>query len=141
MEHNTLLIIKPNATAKNKVGAIIKMVEDHGFIIERIKMFRFDEKLAKEFYTEHIGKPFFGRLMEFMLSGTVVGVVLHRDSAVPLLRELIGNTIIGKAKAGTIRYLFADTSTRNAVHASDSIARAKVEIELIFPELKQENFS
>ena len=137
MKHNTLLLIKPNATAKNKIGAIIKMVEEHGFIVENLKMFRMDATLANEFYAEHVGKSFFEELMGFMLSGPIVAVVLHRDNAVTFLRELIGNTMFGKANPGTIRHLFADSSTQNAVHASDAIERAKVEIGLIFPEWKQ----
>jgi len=136
MEHNTLLLIKPNATAKNKIGAIIKMVEEHGFTVENLKMFRMDETLANEFYAEHVGKSFFEELMGFMLSGPIVGVVLRRENAVPFLRDLIGNTIKDKAMPGTIRFLYADSSTQNAVHASDAIERAKIEIDLIFPEWK-----
>jgi len=137
MEQSTLLIIKPNVTAKNKSGEIIKIVEDHGFVIESIKKFRMDEELANEFYAEHTGKSFFAELMGFMLSGTVVAVVLRRENAITFLRELIGNTIKEKAKPGSIRYLYADSSTQNAVHASDSVGRAKIEIDLIFPEFKK----
>ena len=134
MEHNTLLLIKPNITAKNKIGEILKIIEDHGFIIDRLKMFRMSEKIASEFYQEHKGKSFYGRLVEFMMSGTTVGAVLHRNNAVQMLRELIGNTDHQKAHPGTIRFLYGETITRNAVHASDSIEHAEREIKLIFPD-------
>jgi nucleoside-diphosphate kinase len=137
MEHDTLLMIKPNATAKNKVGEILKIVEDHGFIIEWVKTIKFDDELAAQFYAEHVGKPFYPRLSEFMKSGRTVAVVLHRNNAVELLRKLVGNTDYEKANPGTIRYLYGETITRNAVHASDSNESADREIHLIFPEIKK----
>ncbi len=135
MEYDTLFMIKPNATAKNNIGQILKMVEEHGFIIDWMKMIKFDEKLAGEFYSEHKGKPFYPRLVDFMKSGKTVAVVLHRNNAVQLLRKLVGDTDCEQANPGTIRYLFGDTITRNAVHASDSIESAKREIALVFPEI------
>jgi nucleoside-diphosphate kinase len=134
MEHDTLLLIKPDATAKNKIGEIIRIIEMHGFIIERMRMFRMDKELASAFYSEHKGKPFYNRLMEFMQSGKVVGAILHRNNAVEFLRDLIGDTDHQKARPGTIRYMYGETITRNAVHASDSVERAREEVKLIFPD-------
>ncbi|MCD6182201.1 MAG: nucleoside-diphosphate kinase [Candidatus Cloacimonetes bacterium] len=134
MEHTTLLLIKPNATAKNKIGEIIKMVEDHGFVIDRLKIFRFDTELGRQFYAIHAEKPFFSRLIDFMTSGKTVAVVVHRDNAVAFLRKLVGNTDHTQAAPGTIRHLYGESITMNAVHASDSPENAVREIGLIFPE-------
>ncbi|HEX38267.1 MAG TPA: nucleoside-diphosphate kinase [Candidatus Cloacimonetes bacterium] len=134
MIEKTLLLIKPNATKKNAIGAILKMIEDNEFEITKLKMFRMDNELADKFYAEHIGKSFYETLKSFMLSGNIVGAVLIREDAIIKLRELVGNTNPEKAALGTIRYLFADSFTENAVHASDSSQSAKREIGLIFPE-------
>ncbi len=133
MEQNTLLLIKPNATKKNKIGSILKIIEDNGFVIDQLKMFTMDNELADIFYAEHIGKSFYPQLKSFMLSGKIVGAVLSREEAILKLRELVGNTNYEKAALGTIRFLFADSFTENAVHASDSPESAKREIALIFP--------
>ncbi len=132
MEQNTLLLIKPNATKKHKIGAIMKMIEENGFVIEKLKMFKMDENLANKFYEEHIGKPFFESLKNFMKSGKIVGVVLSREDAILKLRELVGNTDCTKANLGTVRALYGDSMNENAVHASDSIESAEREIALIF---------
>lgn len=134
MKQNTLLLIKPNATRKHKIGSILKMVEENGFVVEKLKMFIMDNNFADRFYAEHIGKDFFPRLKSFMLSGKIVGAVLSREDAILKLRELVGNTNPEKAALGTIRFLYADSFTENAVHASDSPESAEREIRLIFPE-------
>ncbi|TSA23688.1 nucleoside-diphosphate kinase [bacterium] len=133
MEQKTLLLIKPNATKKNKIGSIFKIVEDNGFVIEQLKMFSMDNDLADTFYAEHICKSFYLQLKSFMLSGKIVGAVLFREDAIVKLRELVGNTNFEKAAHGTILFLFADSFTENAVHASDSHESAELEISLIFP--------
>ena len=134
MEHDTLFLIKPNVTSRSQIGEVLQMVEKNGFSIEMLKMFKMDMATAEEFYTEHKGKSFYHRLVDFMTSGKTVAAVLHRTNAVPLLRELIGNTDFHQARAGTIRFLYANSITRNAVHASDSIESAKREIGIIFPD-------
>ncbi len=133
MKQKTLLLIKPNATKKNKIGSILKIVEDNGFVIEQLKMFSMDNDLADTFYAEHIGKSFYPQLKSFMLSRKIVVAVLFREDAIVKLRELVGNTNFEKAAPGTIRFLFADSFTENAVHASDSPESAELEIALIFP--------
>jgi len=92
-----------------------------------------DSELANTFYAEHIGKSFFPQLKSFMLSGKIVGAILSREDAIVKLRELVGNTNFEKAAPGTIRFLFADSFTENAVHASDSPESAERETGLIFP--------
>ena len=133
MKQETLLLIKPNAVRKNKIGAILDMIEANGFEIVKMKMLKMTSEMADEFYAEHIGKGFFEELKNFMLSGNIVGVVLSREEAIPKLRELVGNTNYEKAALGTIRFLFADSFTENAVHASDSPESAEREIGIIFP--------
>lgn len=133
MTEQTLLLIKPNATAKGHIGEILSIIEKHGYRILQLKSFQFNKELADKFYAEHIGKEFFERLVKFMTSGMTVAALLEKENAVPDLRELIGDTNPDKRKPGTIRYLYADTVTENAVHASDSHDHALHEISLIFP--------
>jgi nucleoside-diphosphate kinase len=134
MTELTLLLIKPNATRKHHIGDILAIVEKHGFRIKKLKSFTFDLPLATQFYEEHIGKEFFERLVTFMTSGMIVAALLEKDEAVYHLRELIGDTNPETRKMGSIRYLYADTYTENAVHASDTHDHALREIALIFPE-------
>ncbi len=79
MKQNTLFLIKPDATGRNEIGQILAKVEENGFEIEKLKMFKMDEELANKFYAEHIGKPFFSSLSEFMRSGKIVGAMLSRE--------------------------------------------------------------
>ncbi|MDP8201721.1 MAG: nucleoside-diphosphate kinase [Candidatus Tenebribacter burtonii] len=133
MKQNTLLLIKPNSTEKNQIGAILKMVEENGFVIEKLKMFNMNSDLTDAFYVEHLGKGFYTELSEFMRSGKIVGAVLSREEAVLKLRELVGNTDCTKAALGTVRSIYGESIGENAVHASDSIESAEREIGLIFP--------
>ncbi len=134
MQH-TLLLIKPNATKKHVSGAILKMIEEAGFVIEGMKMLRMDRQFADTFYAVHRGKSFYDRLIEFMVSGKTVAVALSREDAVKYLREFIGATNPDEAAEGTIRKLYGDTVTYNAVHASDSPENAEKELAFVFPEL------
>ncbi|MDP8268067.1 MAG: nucleoside-diphosphate kinase [Candidatus Tenebribacter davisii] len=132
MKQKTLLLIKPNSTNLNKIGAILQIVEKNGFVIEDLKMFRMNCDLADAFYVEHLGKGFYNELSEFMRSGKIVGAVLSREDAVLKLRELVGNTDSTIAALGTIRSMYGISKGENAVHASDSIESAEREIALIF---------
>jgi nucleoside-diphosphate kinase len=134
MERFTLLLIKPNATAKNKIGEILKIMEDHGFVIEALKLMVLDDEITSRFYAEHKGKPFYEGLVEFMHSGKTVAAVLRRENAVTELRKLVGNTDPAKAEAGTIRHIYGETVRMNAVHASDSVENAQKEISIMFPD-------
>ncbi len=135
MQH-TLLLIKPNATKKHVSGAILKMIEEAGFVIEGLKMFRMDRAFAETFYAVHKGKPFYEKLVEFMVSGKTIAVALTRENAVQFLREFIGATNPEEADEGTIRCLYGDTVTLNAVHASDCVENARKELAFVFPDLK-----
>lgn len=132
MNQQTLLLIKPNAVAHQHVGHIISIIEDYGFTIMNIKVFQFTREKAEFFYIMHKDKGFYERLVDFMCSGVTFALLLEKKNAVEELRELIGEVEPEKRKPGTIRALYADGVTENAVHASDSLSNAKREISLIF---------
>ncbi len=128
----TLLLIKPNVVKKNKIGAVLSIIEEKGIVIKKMRMLTMTGDLAKTFYAVHYGKPFYEKLVEFMISGPIVAVVLEHEDCVKYVREIIGNTDPEKAEDGTIRNLYADSLTENAVHASDSAGNALKEIEIMF---------
>jgi len=132
MTEQTLLLIKPNAVLNHHVGHIIAMIEAKGFIIRNMRSFQFSKESASVFYEMHRGKEFFNRLVEFMISGTTVALLLEKNNAVEDLRDLIGDADPLKRKPGTLRFIFAQGVTENAVHGSDSPDNAKREIKLIF---------
>ncbi len=128
----TLGIIKPNATKKNVTGKIIAMWEDAGFRVVGLKRTRLTRGQAEGFYAEHAGKPFFGGLVDFMTSGPVVLAALEGEDVIKRNRTLMGATNPAEAAEGTIRKLFADSLTENAVHGSDSPESAKREVNYYF---------
>ena len=132
MIEQSLFLIKPNAVMQGHVGRIISMLEDHGFSILRMKLLRFDEELARAFYAEHIDKEFFLRLQSFMCSENTVALLLEKENAIHDLRELNGDVSPQNSKPGTIRALYGNGTTDNAVHSSDSLASAQRETEIIF---------
>jgi len=128
----TLSIIKPDAVAKNVIGQIYTRFEDAGFKIVASKMLHLDNKMAAGFYAVHKDRPFYGELVEFMTSGPVMVQVLEADNAVAKHREIMGATNPKDAVAGTIRADFAQSLDENAVHGSDSLENAAIEIEYFF---------
>ena len=128
----TLGIIKPNATKKNVTGEIIAMWENAGYRVVGLKRTRLTASQAEGFYAEHVGKPFFGSLVEFMTSGPVVLVALEGEDVIQGNRKLMGATNPAEAAKGTIREIYADSFTENAVHGSDSPASAEREINYYF---------
>lgn len=128
----TLFIIKPDATSRNLVGKILAHVEDKGFKLVEGRFGRMTREQCNEFYAEHLGKPFFPELVDFMTSGPVMLCCLEREAAVATLRETIGATDPSQAAEGTIRRLYAESKGRNSVHASDSLPSAEREVKLFF---------
>jgi nucleoside-diphosphate kinase len=128
----TLLIIKPDAVERKRVGYIIDRLEKDGFELIDLKMVHLSEQEAKEFYAIHKNKPFFEGLIEFMTSGPVVPILLKKENAVTALRHLIGATDPARAAEGTIRREIALDNQKNSVHASDSVENAKTEIAFFF---------
>jgi nucleoside-diphosphate kinase len=128
----TLSIIKPDAVAKNVIGKILSRFEDAGLRVAATKKVQLSKADAEAFYAVHSERPFFNDLVSFMISGPVVVTVLEGDNAVATNRELMGATNPKEAEAGTIRADFADSIDANAVHGSDSLENAKIEIEFFF---------
>ena len=128
----TLSIIKPDAVAKNATGAILQRFEQAGLHLIAARMKRLSRAEAEGFYAVHRERPFFKALVEFMISGPVMIQVLEGDGAVLRNRELMGATDPKKAAPGTIRADFADSIDANAVHGSDSVENAAIEIAYFF---------
>ena len=128
----TLSIIKPDAVAKNVIGKIYSRFEDNGLKIIHAKMAHLSKEQAQGFYAVHKDRPFFNDLVSFMTSGPVMIQVLEGDNAVLKNRELMGATNPKEAAPGTIRADFAESIDANAVHGSDSLENAKIEIEYFF---------
>ena len=130
----TLSIIKPDAVAKNVIGEIYSRFENAGFKIVAAKMLHLDEIMAGGFYAVHQDRPFFKDLISFMTSGPVMIQVLEGENAVAKHREIMGATNPQEAASGTIRSDFAESLDENAVHGSDSIENAAIEIAYFFSE-------
>ena len=128
----TLSIIKQDAVAKNVVGKILSRFEDAGLRIAVTKKIQLSKADAQAFYAVHAQRPFFNDLVEFMISGPVVVTVLEGNNAMSTNRDLMGATNPKEAEAGTIRADFADSIDANAVHGSDSVENAAIEIDFFF---------
>ena len=128
----TLSIIKPDAVKKNVIGEIYSRFEKAGLKIVQAQMIDLTKEEAEGFYAAHKDRPFFNDLVSFMTSGRVMIQVLEGEDAVALNRKLMGATNPKEADAGTIRADFADSIDANAVHGSDSLENAKIEIDYFF---------
>ena len=135
MAEFTFGMIKPGAVIAKNVGPIIKMIEDDGFKIVRMRKGVLSVETAEQFYAVHQDKPFFKELVEFVTSGPVIVMALHRDNAIARWRELMGATDPANAAEGTVRKLYGTSIGSNAVHGSDAPETAIIELELFFPEL------
>lgn len=130
----TLVLIKPDAFSKHYSGDIIKRYEQEGFRIVAMKLLKMDERLASIHYEEHIGRPYYGDLVNFMTSGPLIAIVLEGEDVIKRVRKLHGKTNPAEAEEGTLRKLYAANGHRNAVHASDSPESANREIHIFFNE-------
>lgn len=128
----TFSIIKPDAVAKNVIGAVTAKFEGAGLRILASKMVRLTDAQAKAFYAVHKDRPFYGDLVKFMTEGPVIVQVLEGENAILKNREIMGATNPEKAAAGTIRKEFATNIERNAVHGSDAPETAREEIAFFF---------
>ena len=131
-KEQTLSIIKPDGVANHHIGEIIARFEKAGLNIAAAKMVKLTKEQASDFYVVHKERPFYQDLVTMMSSTPVVIMVLEGEDAVSKNREIMGATDPKKAAAGTIRADFAESMTRNAVHGSDSIDNAKLEIGFFF---------
>ncbi len=130
----TFSIIKPDATRRNLTGAVTKKLEDAGLRVVASKRIHMSREQAEGFYAVHKERPFFGELVEFMISGPVVVQVLEGEDAVPANRKVMGATNPADADEGTIRKEFAESIEANSVHGSDSDENAANEIAFFFNE-------
>ena len=132
----TLSIIKPDAVSKNVIGEIYSRFEKAGLRIVAAKMKHLSRREAEGFYAGHRERPFFGALVEFMISGPVMIQALEGDGAIAKHRELMGATDPKKAAPGTIRADFAQSIDANAVHGSDGADTARAEIAYFFSDIE-----
>jgi nucleoside-diphosphate kinase len=128
----TLSIVKPDAVAKGAFGEILGRFQADGLRIVALKLIRLTEEQARGFYAVHKSRPFYESLVKFMTSGPVVVSVLEGRDAIARNRRLMGATDPAKADPGTIRKDFGSDIERNAVHGSDALATARVEIPYFF---------
>jgi nucleoside-diphosphate kinase len=131
----TLILVKPDAFARNLSGEIIARFERKGLTLAALKLETLSREIAEQHYAEHNGKPFFGELVDFITSGPLVAMVLEGESAVEAARQLIGATNPLQSSPGSIRGDFAISIGQNMVHGSDSAESAAREAHLFFPEL------
>jgi len=131
MEH-TFVMVKPDGVARGLVGEVIGRFERKGLRLEKIRYLVIDEAMARRHYAEHVEKPFFNELIEFITSGPVVAMEWAGDGAIAVARTLMGATDPKKAVPGTVRGDFGLLVTQNIVHGSDSPESATRELELFF---------
>ncbi len=132
MTEQTFSIIKPDATRRNLTGKVNAVIEDAGLRIVAQKRIHMSRAQAEAFYDVHKERPFFGELVDFMISAPVVVQVLEGEGAVARYREVMGATNPANAAEGTIRQLYAESVGENSVHGSDSLENAKIEIAQFF---------
>ncbi|WP_010521437.1 nucleoside-diphosphate kinase [Aquimarina agarivorans] len=135
--NRTLTMIKPNAVKNGHTGAILEKITASGFRIVALKMTQLTSSDAKKFYDVHVDKPFYKDLCDFMISGPIVAAILEKENAVEDFRTLIGSTDPEEAAEGTLRKIFAESKSKNAVHGSDSDDNARIEAGFHFSRREQ----
>ena len=130
----TFAIIKPGILQRRLVGEVISRLEKKGFTIIGMKLLTLSEEIAEQQYAEHKGKDFYEPLMKYMISAPSIALVLERENAIAVLRQVAGKTNPDEATPGTIRGDFAVITRRNIIHASDSVESANREMALFFNE-------
>jgi len=131
IEH-TFIMVKPDGVARGLVGEIISRFEQKSLTLEKIRKLTIDEELARRHYAEHLEKPFFTELLEFITSGPVVAMEWSGESAISVARNVMGVTNPAEADPGTIRGDFGLLVTQNLVHGSDGPESAARELEIYF---------
>ena len=135
--NRTFTMIKPDGTSAGNTGAITKMIEEAGFRIVAMKKAQLTPELAGKFYEIHKERSFYGELVAYMSSGTIVPMILEKENAVEDFRKLIGATDPKKAAPGTVRALFAKSIDANAIHGSDSDDNAAIEGNFFFSQFER----
>ena len=132
MMERTLLLLKPDAIQRGLIGQIVSRFEKKGFRIVGMKMMQMSKELAKEHYAHLVDKPFYPDLEKFVTSHPLVAMVVEGKEAVEVVRLIVGPTNASKAPAGTVRGDFSNSTSRNVIHASDSLETAKKEVARFF---------
>lgn len=135
MSERTLILIKPDGVARGLVGEVVTRIEGKGLKLAAIQLRTLDQSTAAEHYAEHVGRPYYDDLMQFITSGPLVAIVAEGERAVEAFRQLAGTTDPVKAATGSIRADFALAMNRNIVHGSDSPQNGIREAKIFFPEL------
>lgn len=135
MSERTLILIKPDGVARGLVGEVIRRIETKGFVLEALELRVLDRDVAERHYGEHVDKPFFGELVDFITSGPLVAGVVSGRGAVAGWRSMMGATDPANSAPGTIRGDYATLLSENVVHGSDSPESAEREIAIFFPGL------
>ena len=134
----TLILVKPDGVRRGLIGEIVSRIETKGYAIDAVRMLQADAALLEKHYAEHVGKPFYEPLVEFMMSGPIVAIVASGNRVIEGFRSLAGATDPTVAAPGTIRGdLARDQGTKvmqNLVHGSDSPESAAREIQIFFPQ-------
>ena len=128
----TLILLKPDAVERQLVGTILCRFEQKGLKIVAMRMLQITPELARKHYADHVGKPFYPGLEDYITSSPVVAAILEGTEAIAVVRRMIGPTNGIEAPSGTIRGDFALSGQRNLVHASDSAAAAEREMSIFF---------
>lgn len=128
----TFTMIKPEAVESGYTDGIMGKIIDAGFKVAEVKTTQLSRDDAEKFYAVHKKRPFYGELVEYIISGQVVAAILRKENAVEDFRKLIGATDPAEAEEGTIRQLFAQSITKNAIHGSDSDENAQIECDFFF---------
>tara|TARA_B110000014_G_C20097346_1_gene575432 strand:+ start:692 stop:1096 length:405 start_codon:yes stop_codon:yes gene_type:complete len=127
----TLILIKPDGVKNRHIGDIINRFEERGFNILNVRMLTLNSDQASDFYSIHKEKPFFPELIDYITSGPIVQVVLEGNSAIEVVRHMVGATNSLKADSGTIRGDFGLSHTENVIHASDSVDSFNRELNIL----------
>jgi nucleoside-diphosphate kinase len=128
----TFVMMKPDGVQRGLIGKIIQRFEDRGMKIVAMKLIQVTKQIAERQYEEHVGKPFYNLLMEYILSGPVVVMVVEAPEAIKQVRRIVGATNPQDADVGTIRQTWAQDVSRNIIHASDKPESAEREIGIFF---------
>ncbi len=134
MAERTFIAVKPDGVKRNLIGRIITRIEEKGYKIIGLKMLVPTPEIAAKHYAEHVGKPFYPRLVKYITSGPIVAMVVEGDNVIAETRKMMGKTKPEEADVGTIRFEYAINQEYNIIHGSDCVASAEREIAIYFKE-------
>ncbi len=137
----TFLMVKPDGVQRGLIGEVISRIEEKGLRIDAMNMLHIDSEKAQEHYAEHEGKEFYEPLLEYITSGPVVAMAVSGDSAISVVRTIVGKTDPEEANPGTIRGDYGLDISRNIVHAADSKESAERELNIFFDEQEYQEYT